>query len=141
MSETQEKLLAQLKVLHENHIAGLPGKIETRGLTDPAGILEMLADFQPELILMDLYMPMCKRRIWMRNVQASLRLKNPLAYACELSASTVDRRSPVMWVRYPPFLRTFNVLAPHSFPDHDFSTIPHIDSSRPSGRRAGFDLA
>lgn len=33
--------------------------METRVLTDPAHILELLADFQPELILMDLYMPMC----------------------------------------------------------------------------------
>jgi len=33
--------------------------METRVLADASHILELLADFQPELILMDLYMPMC----------------------------------------------------------------------------------
>lgn len=33
--------------------------METHVLTDPANILETLADFQPELILMDLYLPTC----------------------------------------------------------------------------------
>lgn len=33
--------------------------METRVLTDPAGILDVMGDFQPELVLMDLYLPGC----------------------------------------------------------------------------------
>lgn len=33
--------------------------METRVLANPANILELLADYQPELILLDLYMPLC----------------------------------------------------------------------------------
>lgn len=33
--------------------------METRVLTDPAGILNAMGDFQPELVLMDLYLPGC----------------------------------------------------------------------------------
>lgn len=33
--------------------------METRVLTNPENILELLADYQPELILLDLYMPLC----------------------------------------------------------------------------------
>ena len=35
------------------------GGIETRVVTDPTEALEQIANFQPELILMDLYMPAC----------------------------------------------------------------------------------
>ncbi len=44
---------------HHNALMLQRAGIETRVVTEPANILEVLADFQPELILMDLYLPDC----------------------------------------------------------------------------------
>ncbi len=44
---------------HHNALILQRAGMETRVLTNPAIILELLADYQPELILMDLYMPLC----------------------------------------------------------------------------------